>query len=121
MSANHLALVVLAFDAPPSLHRRRYDPAGHAASARLVARARAERVDALLLAPVRDDWNADLKAVGGGAVLVHLLPQLAAEDAMRFRQTFRVERIGTALRWREGDRGSIREPVGLRGAQPDGL
>ena len=61
LSAAHLAALLL----PPSL-RRLYiavdnDPAGRRAATRLTTRARASDIEAHLLVPRGDDWNADLQ------------------------------------------------------------
>jgi hypothetical protein len=88
LSANHLALILW-----PDQLRRLYiavdnDPAGHAAAARLVARAHVTQVEARLLRPHGDDWNSDLMTFGADQVLAAVITQLAAEDAMRFARPF---------------------------------
>ncbi len=70
---------------PPPRLRRLYiaedaDPAGHAATARLVARAEAAGVEAVVVRPVLDDFNGDLRRFGVAAMAGHLRPQLVPED-----------------------------------------
>lgn len=69
---------------PPDL-RRLYvvedaDAAGHAASMKLMARAEAAGIEAIVLRPVLDDFNGDLRRFGVDALAAHLRPQLAPED-----------------------------------------
>jgi hypothetical protein len=88
-SANHLALIHL----PVGL-RRLYvavdnDVAGHAAAARLMARASDANIEGRLLVPSADDWNTDLITSGLAQVRAHVIAQLAAEDALRFAPLLR--------------------------------
>jgi hypothetical protein len=83
LSAGHLGALQL----PPGL-RRVYiaedaDPAGRAAAARLVARAEAAGIEAIVLRPILDDVNGDLRAFGLDALRQHLRPQLAPQDVAR--------------------------------------
>jgi len=91
LSAGHLAALLF----PPGLRRlyliRDNDPAGHRAAEKLMARAQAAGIEALVLAPTRGDWNDDLREFGPGAVATALRIQLAPEDVTRF--------------WREPGRG----------------
>jgi hypothetical protein len=59
------------------------DAAGRAATARLVARAEAAGIEAVVLRPILDDVNGDLRAFGLDAVRQHLRPQLAPQDVAR--------------------------------------
>ena len=84
LPAGHLGALLL----PPTL-RRLYiaqdaDPAGRAASTRLVARAEAAGIEAIILAALGDDLNGDLRRFGVDALRHHLRPQLAPEDIVRF-------------------------------------
>jgi hypothetical protein len=56
------------------------DPAGRAATAKLLVRVEAGGVEALVLRPMLDDFNGDLRRFGVAAVAGHLRPQLAPED-----------------------------------------
>jgi hypothetical protein len=84
LSAAHLAAIQL----PPSLRRlyiaRDNDPAGHAAAAKLVTRAEAAGIEAIVLAPMLDDFNGDLRRFGQHALAQQLRPQLAPQDVVRF-------------------------------------
>ncbi|MGL4243442.1 MAG: DUF7146 domain-containing protein [Beijerinckiaceae bacterium] len=84
LSAGHLGAFLL----PPDL-RRLYvaedaDAAGRATTARLLARAEAAGIEAIVLRPRTDDFNGDLRRFGIEALAAHLRPQLAAEDVARF-------------------------------------
>jgi hypothetical protein len=83
LSASHLAALLLS----PGL-RRLYiacddDAAGRRAAAVLAQRARAAGISTRLLMPVRDDLNADLRALGVDALRARLGPLLAPEDRER--------------------------------------
>ncbi len=83
LSAAHLAAFLL-----PSCLRRLYiavdnDAAGRLASDRLAARARADHVEARLLVPHADDWNADLHSFGPDRAFSALAAQLSPEDLRR--------------------------------------
>jgi len=81
LSATHLPALIL----PPGLRRlyiaRDSDPAGHRAAERLGARAIAEGIEALILTPLADDFNADLGMLGREALMASLRGQLTPEDA----------------------------------------
>ena len=84
LSASNLAAVVF-----PAALRRLYvamdaDPAGERAAAALAARAVQAGIEAIVLRPVRNDFNDDLRACGVDALGANLRPQLAAEDVRRF-------------------------------------
>lgn len=83
LSAGHLG----ALKFPPGL-RRLYvaedtDLAGRTATARLVARAEAAGIEALVLMPILDDFNDDLRRFGLDALRQYLRPQLAPQDVAR--------------------------------------
>ena len=84
LSANHLAALTL----PPALRRlyiaRDNDAAGRHAATRLRDRARAAGIEARILWPVTNDFNADLRRFGADALLVRLRVQLTPADAKRF-------------------------------------
>ena len=84
LSANHLAALIL----PPALRRlyvaRDNDAAGRHAAMRLRDRTRAAGTEARILWAVTNDFNADLRRFGAGALLARLRGQLAPEDAERF-------------------------------------
>lgn len=84
LSAAHLAAIQF----PPSLRRlyiaRDNDPAGRAAAAKLVTRAEAAGIEVIVLTPVLDDFNGDLRRFGQYALARHLRPQLAPQDVARF-------------------------------------
>jgi hypothetical protein len=86
LSAAHLAGMLV----PPGLRRlyivRDNDAAGRHAEAVLTARAQAEGVEALTLAPVLGDFNDDLQQRGPAALAASIRSQLAAEDVTRFWQ-----------------------------------
>jgi phage/plasmid primase-like uncharacterized protein len=87
LSAGHLAALLF----PPGL-RRLYvvldrDPAGKAAADRLVNRAQAAGIEALVLAPTLGDWNDDLRQRGPDALAASVRVQLAPEDVARFWQS----------------------------------
>jgi hypothetical protein len=83
LSAGHLGALQL----PPGLLRlyiaEDADPAGRAAMARLAARAEAAGIEAVVLKPMLDDVNGDLRAFGLDALRQHLRPQLAPQDVGR--------------------------------------
>ena len=84
LSAGHLAAILF----PPSL-RRLYiaqdaDPAGGAATDRLLARAHSAGIDAIVLSPQLGDFNDDLRDLGIGALHAALRDLLAPEDLARF-------------------------------------
>lgn len=84
LSASHLGAVAF----PPTL-RRLYvaadaDPAGQRAGAALVERARAVGIEAIDLAPERNDFNNDLRALGVEGLRASLISRISAEDRSRF-------------------------------------
>jgi hypothetical protein len=84
LSATHLAAFI-----PPSGLRRLYiardnDRVGRRAAEMLGARARAEGIEVLVLAPHWDDFNTDLTTLGPEALASSLRVQLAPDDAARF-------------------------------------
>lgn len=83
LSANHLTALIL----PPALCRlyiaRDNDAAGRHAATRLRDRARAAGIEARILWPVTNDFNADLRRFGADALLARLRVQLTPEDAER--------------------------------------
>ena len=84
LSANHLA----ALSFPPALRRlyiaRDNDAAGRHAATRLRDRARVAGIQARILWPVTNDFNADLRRFGTDALLARPRVQLTPEDAARF-------------------------------------
>ena len=84
LSANHLAALIL----PPPLRRlyiaRDNDAAGRHAAMCLRDRARAAGIEARILWPVTNDFNADLRRFGADALLERLRVRLTPEDAERF-------------------------------------
>jgi hypothetical protein len=84
LSATHLAGFI-----PPSGLRRLYiarddDRVGRRAAEMLGARAHAEGIEALVLTPQWDDFNADLTTLGREALAASLRVQLTPEDVERF-------------------------------------
>jgi hypothetical protein len=84
LSATHLAGFV-----PPSGLQRLYiardnDRVGRRAAEMLSARADADGIEALVLAPHRDDFNTDLTTLGRAALAASLRVQLDPEDVERF-------------------------------------
>ena len=84
LSASNLAAAVF-----PATLRRLYvamdaDPAGERAAAAIAARAVEAGIEAIVLRPVRNDFNDDLGACGVDALVANLRPQLGAEDVRRF-------------------------------------
>jgi hypothetical protein len=84
LSAAHLA----AFLFPASLRRlyiaRDRDPAGDHAVATLAERAAEAGIDAVVLSPMLEDFNEDLRTLGLQAVRDTVRPLLTAADAARF-------------------------------------
>jgi Toprim domain len=84
LSASNLAALLF-----PANLRRLYiaqddDTAGRHATAKLTARAEAAGIEVIVLTPLLDDFNSDLRRFGHRALCDHLRPQLAAEDVARF-------------------------------------
>ncbi|MGD9617551.1 MAG: toprim domain-containing protein [Alphaproteobacteria bacterium] len=84
LSANHLAALAFA----PCWRRlyvaRDNDMAGRHALERLRERAQAASIEVRDLAPVNEDFNADLCILGPAALLAPLAPQLVPTDLARF-------------------------------------
>jgi hypothetical protein len=84
LSAAHLAGLLF----PPGLRRlyivRDNDPAGRRADEALTARAQAERIAVLTLAPALKDFNDDLRQFGPAALAASVRMQLAPDDVTRF-------------------------------------
>jgi hypothetical protein len=49
-----------------------------------MARAEADQIEAIVLMPICDDFNGDLRHLGPAPLAQHLRPQLAPEDVTRF-------------------------------------
>ncbi|MCJ8508841.1 toprim domain-containing protein [Rhizobium lemnae] len=84
LSASHLAAILF-----PGTLRRLYvirdnDPAGDSARDRLIERASALGIEAIVLSPVREDFNEDLRHLGLDALRANLRGQLAPQDVARF-------------------------------------
>ena len=84
LSAAHLAGLLF----PRELRRlyvvRDNDPAGRRAEEALTARAQAEGIEVLTLAPGLKDFNDDLRQFGPAALAASVLVQLAPDDVIRF-------------------------------------
>lgn len=84
LSAGHLSTVGF----PEALRRlyvvRDREAAGEAAAEALATRATSAGIEAVTLAPVRGDFNDDLRAFGLGALREAVRGQLRPEDADRF-------------------------------------
>ena len=84
LSAAHLAAIRF----PETLRRlyilRDNDPAGDGARDNLVERANAAGIEAIVLSPVLEDFNEDLRRLGLGALRASLRVQLAPQDVARF-------------------------------------
>jgi len=84
LSAAHLAAMLF----PPTLRRlyivRDDDPAGNSATASLIARAEAARIEAIPLSPACGDLNEDLRCLGIDALRAMLRVQIAPDDVTRF-------------------------------------
>ncbi|KAA5595407.1 DUF2493 domain-containing protein [Blastochloris sulfoviridis] len=88
LSASHLAAMLF-----PATLRRLYiardaDPAGDGAAETLTTRATAAGIEAIILSPHRDDFNADLRALGLDELRSHVRTQLVPEDVARFADIF---------------------------------
>jgi hypothetical protein len=84
LSAAHLAAMLF-----PATLRRLYiardtDPAGDGAAETLSTRATAAGIEAIILSPHHDDFNADLRALGLDELRAHVRTQLVPEDVARF-------------------------------------
>jgi hypothetical protein len=84
LSAAHLAAILF----PETLRRlyilRDNDPAGDGARDNLVERANATGIEAIVLSPVLEDFNEDLRRLGIDALRASLRVQLAPQDVARF-------------------------------------
>jgi len=84
LSAAHLAAILF----PETLRRlyivRDNDHAGDSARDSLVERANAVGIEAIVLSPVLQDFNEDLRHLGNDAVRANLRGQLAPQDVARF-------------------------------------
>ena len=84
LSAAHLAAILF----PETLRRlyilRDNDPAGDGARDNLVERANAAGIEAIVLSPVLEDFNEDLRRLGIDALRASLRVQLAPQDVARF-------------------------------------
>ena len=84
LSAAHLAAILF----PETLRRlyilRDNDPAGDGARDNLVERANAAGIEAIVLSPVLEDFNEDLRRLGLDALRASLRVQLAPQDVARF-------------------------------------
>lgn len=84
LSASHLAAILF----PPGLCRlyiaQDNDAAGGNAVAKLMARAEAAQIEAIVLMPICDDFNGDLRNLGPAPLAQHLRPQLVPQDVVRF-------------------------------------
>jgi hypothetical protein len=84
LSAAHLAAILF-----PATLRRLYivrddDPAGDGARDRLIERANAVGIEAIVLSPTLGDFNEDLSLIGIVALWADIRVQLAPEDVARF-------------------------------------
>ena len=84
LSAAHLAAILF----PETLRRlyivRDNDPAGDSARDSLVERANTAGIEAIVLSPVLEDFNEDLRRLGIEALRANLRVQLAPPDVARF-------------------------------------
>ena len=84
LSAAHLAAILF----PETLRRlyvvRDQDPAGDSARDRLVVRATAVGIEAIILSPLLKDFNEDLRHLGNEALRANLRGQVAPQDVARF-------------------------------------
>ena len=84
LSATHLAALIFPSDLRRLYIARDNDRAGHRAIEALSARATANAIEALVLAPHADDFNTDLCTLGTEAMAASLRVQLAPDDVGRF-------------------------------------
>jgi Toprim domain len=84
LSAAHLAAILFAAGLRRLYIVRDCDTAGDGALERLVARARANGIEAIPLSPRCGDFNEDLRKFGKDALRESLRLQLASEDVARF-------------------------------------
>ena len=84
LSAAHLAAVLF-----PDMLRRLYivrdsDPAGDGARDKLIERANAAGIEAIVISPELDDFNEDLRTLGLDALRMEARLQVAPQDVARF-------------------------------------
>ncbi|QVM85077.1 DUF7146 domain-containing protein [Novosphingobium decolorationis] len=84
LSAAHLAAVLF-----PDILRRLYivrdsDPAGDGARDKLIERANAAGIEAIVISPELDDFNEDLRTLGLDALRMEARLQVAPQDVARF-------------------------------------
>jgi Toprim domain len=84
LSAAHLAAILFAAGLRRLYIVRDCDTAGDGALERLVARTRANGIEAIPLSPRCGDFNEDLRKFGKDALRESLRLQLASEDVARF-------------------------------------
>jgi len=84
LSAGHLGAIQLPLKLRRLYVARDQDPAGHNAAKRLVARAQAAEIEAVVLSPRLGDFNDDLRAMGAEELRASICEQLHPEDRARF-------------------------------------
>ena len=84
LSAAHLAAILFPDDLRRLYVVRDNDPAGDGARDSLVERANAAGIEAIVLSPVLEDFNEDLRRLGLNALRANLRVQLAPQDVARF-------------------------------------
>ena len=84
LSAAHLAAILFPDDLRRLYIVRDNDPAGDGARDSLVERANAAGIEVIVLSPVLEDFNEDLRRLGLDAFRANLRVQLAPQDIARF-------------------------------------
>jgi len=84
LSAAHLAAILFPDDLRRLYIVRDNDPAGDGARDSLVERANAAGIEVIVLSPVLEDFNEDLRRLGHDALRASLRVQLAPQDVARF-------------------------------------
>ena len=84
LSAAHLAAILFPDDLRRLYIVRDNDPAGDGARDSLVERANAAGIEVIVLSPVLEDFNEDLRHLGLDAFRANLRVQLAPQDIARF-------------------------------------
>jgi hypothetical protein len=84
LSAAHLAAILFPDDLRRLYVVRDNDPAGDGARDNLVERANAAGIEAIVLSPVLEDFNEDLRRLDLDALRANLRVQLAPQDVARF-------------------------------------
>ena len=84
LSAAHLAAILFPDDLRRLYIVRDNDPAGDGARDSLVERANAAGIEVIVLSPVLEDFNEDLRRLGLDAFRANLRVQLAPQDITRF-------------------------------------